>query len=70
MNQAPRALPECAMSQSLGLNVSTIVLIALTVIVVAMRFAVRFWIVKDVRWDDWTILFALVRFTIQALPRR
>lgn len=60
---------DCDVNQGIGLNVSTIVLLALTAIIVAMRFAVRVWIVKDVGWDDWTILFALVR-SIQALPQR
>lgn len=61
---------DCDLNQGIGLNVSTIVLVALTAIIVAMRFAVRVWVVKDVGWDDWTILFALVRSIIQALPRR
>lgn len=71
MNQSPLASrAECDINQGIGLNVSTIVLVALTAIIVAMRFAVRFWIVKDIRWDDWTILLALVRFIIQALSRQ
>ncbi|KAL8659611.1 MAG: hypothetical protein Q9202_007051 [Teloschistes flavicans] len=34
------------------------ILVTLTTSFVLFRFAVRFWIVKAVGWDDWTILFA------------
>lgn len=70
MNQSPPASPGvCDINQGIGLNVSTIVLVALTAIIVAMRFAVRILVVKEIGWDDWTILLALVRF-IQMLPRQ
>ena len=42
-------------------NVETIiVLMTVSIIVVALRFATRIWIVKSVWWDDWAILLALV----------
>ena len=44
-----------------GIVQTVTVLMILSVIVVALRFAIRIWIVKKVWWDDWTILFALVR---------
>lgn len=71
MNQSPPASPAvCGINQGIGLIVSTIVLVTLTAIIVAMRFAVRLWLVKDIRWDDWTILLALVGFIIRALSRQ
>lgn len=61
MNQSPPASPGvCDINQGIGLNVSTIVLVALTAIIVAMRFAVRILVVKEIGWDDWTILLALI----------
>lgn len=70
MNPSPSVSPEvCDINQGIGLNVSTILLVALTAIIVAIRFAVRIFVVKEIGWDDWTILLALVRFT-QMLPRR
>ncbi len=41
--------------------VALIVIITVTPIVVALRWSVRIWITKKVWWDDWTILFAIVR---------
>lgn len=62
MNSSPPPLPSvCDVNQGIGLNAATTVLVGLTIIVVAVRFAIRFWIIKDIGWDDWTILFALVR---------
>ncbi len=46
-----------------GVVGTVIVLVTLSIIVVALRFVVRIRIVKSVWWDDWTILFALVRST-------
>ena len=66
MNTSPPASPSiCDVNQGVGLNVSTSVVVGLTIIVVAMRFAVRIWIVKGVGWDDWTILLALVRVVLR-----
>ena len=62
MDTSPPASPSiCDANQGVRINVANIVLVGLTIIVVAVRFAVRFWIVRDVGWDDWTILLALVR---------
>lgn len=61
MDPSPPASPAiCDINQGAGINAANHVLVGLTIIVVAVRFAVRFWIVKDIRWDDWTILLALV----------
>ena len=40
----------------------TIAMLSFATIFVSLRFLVRIYIVKSVWWDDWTILFALVRF--------
>ena len=40
---------------------TTILANVLCLILVALRFATRIWIVKKVGWDDWCILFACVR---------
>ena len=40
---------------------ATCVVVGLTIIVVALRLVIRIWIIKSVWWDDWTILFAIVR---------
>ena len=44
-----------------GIVAVIVVLLTLSIIVVGLRFATRIWIVKKLGWDDWTILFALVR---------
>ena len=48
--------------QNLGHGIVAVIVVLLTisVIVVALRFATRIWIVRKLGWDDWTILFALV----------
>ena len=53
--------PQGNIDKGVGIIAATCVIVGLTVIVVAMRFAVRVWITKSVWWDDWTILFAIVR---------
>ena len=50
----------CDINQGVGLNAATITLVGAAAVVVAARFVVRLWIVKDVGWDDWTILLAMV----------
>lgn len=61
MNISPPASPSiCAVNQGPGIIATTAILVGLTVIIVAVRFAVRYWIVKDIGWDDWTILLAMV----------
>lgn len=42
-------------------NVETIiVLLTVSIILVDLRFGTKIWIVRNVWWDDWTILLALV----------
>lgn len=36
-------------------------LAAISIVIVSMRFYVRIFIVRRVRWDDWTMLLSLVR---------
>lgn len=43
-----------------GILATTVVVVTLTIIVVSMRMATRIWIVKNVGWDDWTIIAATV----------
>lgn len=70
MDPSPPASPAiCDVNQGAGINAANHVLVGLTIIVVAVRFAVRFWIVKDIRWDDWTILLALVSKTLYRVLR-
>ena len=48
-----------------------LILPPIIIAVVLLRLATRVWIVKRVRWDDWTILLALVSFSKpKANPRR
>ena len=50
-------------------NVETIVvLLTVSIIVVALRFATRIWIVRSVWWDDWAILLALVCTRFPKIP--
>ena len=49
-------------SQTEALMGMTIAMLSFSAIFVSLRFLVRIYIVKSVWWDDWTILFALVRF--------
>ncbi|MCJ1271348.1 hypothetical protein MMC22_011248 [Lobaria immixta] len=61
MNTSPPASPAaCDINQGVALNAATITLVGAAAVVVAARFAVRFWIVKDIGWDDWTILLAML----------
>ena len=58
VSQPTRPPPQGDKNASGGLLATTILVTALCVILVAMRFATRIWIVKRVGWDDWCILFA------------
>lgn len=49
-----------------GLLATSILALTLVLIVIALRFATRIWLVKRVGWDDWCIIFAGV--SPQALP--
>ena len=44
-----------------GIMAATAVLDTVSTVVVALRLATRWWIVKSIGWDDITILFAIVR---------
>ena len=44
-----------------GILIITIVLTALSAIAGGFRFAIRTWIVDGLGWDDYTIMFAIVR---------
>lgn len=67
MNTSPPASPAvCDINQGVALNAATITLVGAAAVVVAARFAVRFWIVKDIGWDDWTILLAMVSLVFRA----
>lgn len=48
-------------NQSTSIRIYTTILITFTIVVVALRFAVRKWITKIIGWDDWTILLAIVK---------
>ena len=50
--------PQGDVDDSGGLLATTILVTVISVVLVALRFATRIWIVKRVGWDDWTILFA------------
>lgn len=56
----PGSRSECDVNQRGGIYVATLFLPSLASIVVAIRFVVRYCIVKHIGWDDWTILFAAV----------
>ena len=48
-------------NKGIAMNAVTAIIVGLTAIVVALRFAVRIGITKILWWDDWTILFAIVK---------
>ena len=50
--------PQGDVNVSGGLLGTTILVTVISIVIVALRFATRIWIVKRVGWDDWTILFA------------
>lgn len=56
---APR--PQDNIDKVPAIIAATCVVVGVTVIVVALRLAIRVWITKSVWWDDWTILSAIVR---------
>ncbi|MCJ1282468.1 hypothetical protein MMC26_001791 [Xylographa opegraphella] len=51
-------------SMQAGILATTIVVTILADTVVALRFVVRKWIVKNIGWDDWCILGAVIGITI------
>lgn len=48
-------------NRSTSIRIYTTILITFTIGIVALRFIVRKWITKIIGWDDWTILFAIVK---------
>ncbi|KAL8640208.1 MAG: hypothetical protein Q9228_002841 [Teloschistes exilis] len=48
-----------------GLIASTTVLVAVSAVVVALRVATRWWVVKNIGWDDITIVLAIVGIKLQ-----
>ena len=51
-------------SMGAGILATTIIVTILADTVVALRFIVRKWIVKNIGWDDWCILGAVLGITI------
>ena len=47
--------------RSTSIRIDTTIMITFTISVVALRVVVRKWITKIIGWDDWTILFAIVK---------
>ena len=62
MSSSSQSPPGGDQSQTEALMGMTIAMLSCSTIFVSLRFHVRIFIVKSVWWDDWTILFALVRF--------
>ena len=52
--------PQGDVNVSGGILATTILVTVIAVVLVALRFATRIWVVKRVGWDDWTILFAVL----------
>ena len=46
-----------------GILILTIIPTTISGIVAGLRFATRTWIVKSFGWDDYTMLFAIVRLS-------
>lgn len=57
-------------NKGLGVIITTSIIVRLTAVVVALRWSVRLWITKKVWWDDWTILFAIVRQNLSRIAKR
>ena len=53
--------PEGDVDKGPALIIASCVTIFIIVLVVILRFMVRIWVSKAIGWDDWTILFAVVR---------
>ncbi|MCJ1476866.1 hypothetical protein MMC13_005535 [Lambiella insularis] len=51
-------------SNGAGILATTVIVTVLADVVVALRFIVRKWIVKNIGWDDWCILGAVLGITI------
>ena len=53
--------PQGDVDKGLSIVITTCLIVGFAAVVVALRWSVRVWITKKVWWDDWTILFAIVR---------
>ena len=53
--------PQGDVNKGPSIVITTSLIVGLAAVVVALRWSVRIWITKKVWWDDWTILFAIVR---------
>lgn len=62
--------PEGDVNKGPAVVIAISVMITVTLIVVALRWPARLWITRNVWWDDWTILFAMVRPTLTALQEQ
>ena len=54
------APPEGDISKGPAFIIALCVVVTVTLIVVILRCSVRLWITKNVWWDDWTIILAMV----------
>lgn len=50
-----------------ALIIASCISIFIIILFVVLRFSVRIWISKAIGWDDWTILFAVVRSAFYSL---
>ena len=62
MSSPSQSPPKNNQNQTETLMEMTIAMLFLFIIFVSLRFLVRIYVVKSVWWNDWIILFALVRF--------
>lgn len=53
--------PEGDVDEKTPILIYVVFLITATIAIVVLRFIVRKFITKTIGWDDWTILFALIR---------
>ncbi|KAL8760598.1 MAG: hypothetical protein Q9184_003230 [Pyrenodesmia sp. 2 TL-2023] len=64
MSSSPPPSPNGDENRQGGMLATTFLLAPITCIVVALRMATRIWIVRNVGWDDYTILFATIGIII------
>ena len=57
----PGPPPEGDVNAGPALIIASCITIIVIILFVTLRYIVRIWITKAVGWDDWTILFAVVR---------
>ena len=54
------ALPGGDVSKGHALIIAICVVVAVTLVVVILRCAVRIWVTRNIWWDDWMIILAMV----------